>query len=360
MIITLGLFIIATTFTIVTLSSATLSLTSQEENNSLWLGYDIDAKVISSEPLTQTTYQETLTKLEGSDYVIGTVTVYNDLNSQIYDDSNEKYLSAISQLFIADNKDTLDFSATNGRVPENEQEIMIAKNLLTTLQKEIGDYVTVRSLGEEKELLIVGVCQSMTNQGMTFSLFLDEIEEEYINSSLIQINFIDSVTEEELTNEIYRIFNDDMKLVFEYANASMLSMLDVLSLVTTGIISIFTIICLVVLLNLNITNVNKERFNYGIYKSMGMDNQSIINIYLFKNSIVNVVGVIIGGLIGVLITPAIMNLITAQLGLNEFPTTINYSSILVATSIVFIVTFINASVIKRNISKITPKELLVE
>ncbi len=200
----------------------------------------------------------------------------------------------------------------------------------------------------------------MTNQGMTFSLFLDEIEEEYINSSLIQINFIDSVTEEELTNEIYRIFNDDMKLVFEYANASMLSMLDVLSLVTTGIISIFTIICLVVLLNLNITNVNKERFNYGIYKSMGMDNQSIINIYLFKNSIVNVVGVIIGGLIGVLITPAIMNLITAQLGLNEFPTTINYSSILVATSIVFIVTFINASVIKRNISKITPKELLVE
>jgi ABC-type lipoprotein release transport system permease subunit len=360
MFLTLVLFIIATTFTVVTLATTTLSLTSQKENNNLWLGYDIDAKLVSSEALNKTRHQEVLNKLSESDSVLASVTVYTDMNSQIYDDYNEKYLSTISQLFVTDQKEPLNFSVVSGRIPENEQEIMLAQNLLSALQKEIGDYVKVRSLGVEKDLLIVGICQSMTNQGMTFRLFLEELEEEYLDGALIQVKFVEDLTEEDLVREMNGLFGEDMKLVFEYANASMLSMFDVLSLVTTGIIFIFTMISLVVLLNLNITNVNKERFNYGIYKSIGMQDQSIINIYLAKNFMVNIIGLIIGASIALLAIPSIMNAMTSQLGLNDFPTTINYLSIFLALVIVFSVTFVNAFVIKRNISRITPKELLVE
>jgi ABC-type antimicrobial peptide transport system permease subunit len=261
---------------------------------------------------------------------------------------------------VTDQKEPLNFSVVSGRIPENEQEIMLAQNLLSALQKEIGDYVKVRSLGVEKDLLIVGICQSMTNQGMTFRLFLEELEEEYLDGALIQVKFVEDLTEEDLVREMNGLFGEDMKLVFEYANASMLSMFDVLSLVTTGIIFIFTMISLVVLLNLNITNVNKERFNYGIYKSIGMQDQSIINIYLAKNFMVNIIGLFIGASIALLAIPSIMNAMTSQLGLNDFPTTINYLSIFLALVIVFSVTFVNAFVIKRNISRITPKELLVE
>jgi len=130
--------------------------------------------------------------------------------------------------------------------------------------------------------------------------------------------------------------------------------------VTTGVIGIFAVICLVVLLNLNLTNVNKERFNYGIYKSIGMDNQSIVNIYLFKNTLINIVGVVIGGIIGILCLPIIMNAMTGSLGINQFPSRINFFSIVITICIVFGVTFINSLVIKHNISSITPKELLIE
>ena len=181
-----------------------------------------------------------------------------------------------------------------------------------------------------------------------------------MNHSDIKINFVEDVDDQILISEIERIFPSEVTLVFEYANASMVSMFDVLSVVTTGVISIFAVICLIVLLNLNITNVNKERFNYGIYKSIGMSDQHIINIYLFKNSIVNIIGVIIGGLFGILAAPKIMNAMTGSLGINEFPTKIDYSSIGISLAIVFMVTFINAFIIKRNISSITPKELLVE
>ena len=360
MIITLILFVIATSFTIVTLTSASYSLNTQKENLQLWMGYDIDAKVVSSTTLDLESHLEIISKLEDSDYVEGTVTSYLDMNSQIYDENKEKYLTSISEIYVTDDQEVINFNVINGRIPETESEIMIAHNLLVTINKEIGDYVTVRSLGEEMELLIVGEHQSFTNQGMTFRTFYDEIPNEFINNSLIQINFIDDVEEEELTNEIQRIFNDDVTLVFEYANASMVSMMSILSLVTTGVISIFAVICLIVLLNLNITNVNKERFNYGIYKSIGMNDQNIINIYLFKNSIINIVGVIIGGVIGILAVPTILNAMTGSLGINEFPTTINFVSVFLSIGIVFAVTFINAFIIKRNISSITPKELLVE
>jgi putative ABC transport system permease protein len=360
MIITLVIFIIATTFTIITLSSASYSLNSQKNNNELWLGYDIDAKLVSSTPLDLDSHQSILDTLESSDYVKGTVTVYTDLTSQIYDDNNQKYISSISQVFVTDDTETLDFSVIEGRLPDNEGEIMIANNLLRNLEKEIGDYVKVRSLGEDKELLIVGECQSLTNQGLTYRIFLDEIDEVFLNNSLIQVNFVEGVDDEELYSEIEHLFDSDITLLFEYANASMVSMFDVLSIVSKGIIAIFGVICLIVLLNLNITNVNKERFNYGIYKSIGMNDQAITNIYLFKNSIVNIVGIIIGGGIAIITVPGIMNGMTSSLGISEFPTTIYYTGIVIAIGIVFLVTFINAIIIKKNISSITPKELLVE
>ena len=360
MMITLFLFIIASTFTIVSLSSTSHSLNSQKDNLELWMGYDVDAKIISSIPLDLEAHEDIISKLEESEYVEGTVTSFLDLNSQIYDGNQEKYLSSISELFVTEDKEVISFNVLEGRVPENENEIMLAHNMLVALDKDLGDYATVRSLGEEKVLLIVGEYQSFTNQGMTFRIFLDTIPDEFINNSSIQIKFIPDVGNEILENEIADIFSSDSTLVFEYPNASMISMFDLLSVVTTGVIIIFAVICLVVLLNLNLTNLNKERFNYGIYKSIGMDNQTIVNIYLVKNTIINIVSVVIGGSLGILSISSIMNAMTGSLGINEFPTSVHHTSLLISLGIMFVVTYINSLIIRHNVSSITPKELLVE
>ncbi|MBN2604547.1 MAG: ABC transporter permease [Bacilli bacterium] len=360
MMITLLLFILATTFTVVTLSSATYSLNTQKSNHELWLGYDIDAKIVTSSPMDYAEYQDIISMLHSSDKVLGTVSLYNDFNSQIYDESEEKFITAISQIFVTDDQEVIRFNVLNGRLPENENEIMLANNLLVSVNKEIGDYVTIRSLGEERELLIVGECQSLTNQGMTFRLFFDDMREEFLNHSLIQVKFVADEDDMVLMSEITNLFGSNTTLVFEETNASMVSMMGILSLVTTGVIGIFSVICLVVLLNLNITNINKERFNYGIYKSIGMNNRNIMNIYLLKNSMVNIVGIILGSVLSILVVPSILNAMMASLGITKFPTIINYQSILLSIVIVFLVTFVNAFFIQRNVSTITPKDLLIE
>ncbi len=359
MVATLVLFIIATTFTVVTLSSSSHSFGTQKQNVDLWLGYDIDATIESKTPLDLDSHIALINKLDSSEYVEGTVTKYIDTNSYVYDEIQGKYVTAISEVFVSKNLDELDFNILDGRIPENENEIMLARNLLISSEKKLGDYITVLSLGENKEALIVGEYQSLTNQGQSFRVFLDNIPEEFINNSYIQVNFKNE-EEEVLIEEIESIFNSNVNLIFEKTNASMVSMIDILGLVTSGVVSIFGVICLVVLLNLNITNVNKERFNYGIYKSIGMSNQSIVNVYLFKNTVINIVGIIIGGFLAVIALPSVMNAIIGSLGINEFPTSINYISIIVAIGIVFGVTFMNAFFIKRSIASINPVELLVE
>jgi len=360
MIVTLVLFIIATTFTIVSLSSISFSLNSQRDSNELWLGYDIDANVVSSTLLNLESHQEIISKLEVSEYVKGAVTVFYDPNGEIYNDNQQEYIAVTNQIFVSDNKEAMNFNVLNGRLPENKNEIMIAHNLMVSLKKEIGGYAIIRTLEEERELLIVGEYQTTTNQGMTYRIFLDDITDEFPNNSSIQISFVDDVEDEVLINEITNIFNSDVTLVFMNDDSSMVSIFNILDIVTTGVISIFAVICLVVLLNLNLTSVNKERFNYGVYKSIGMDDKNIINIYLFKNSIINIIGVIIGAVLGITTLPTIMNTMTGSLGISEFPTSIFYTSIFISIGIVFVVTFINAFIIKRKISSITPKELLVE
>jgi putative ABC transport system permease protein len=360
MIITLVMFIIAMTFTIVSLSSASYSFNSQKENLQLWLGYDIDAKIVSEDPLDLTEHQELITKLEESEYVEGVVTKYIDMNSQIYNPIERKYITAISELFVTDDLDAIDFNVLSGRIPENESEVMLGHNMLVSLNKKIGDYVSVLSLGEIQELLVVGEYQGFTNQGMCFRMFLDDVPEVFVNNSLIEVNFVPDVEDDVLLAEIESLFHTDVIVQFEYANASLVSMLDILSIVTTGVIGIFAVICLIVLLNLNLTNVNKERFNYGIYKSIGMDDQTIINIYLLKNTIINIIGILIGGTLGILSLSSIVSAMTGSLGINEFPSSINNMSFVISIGIIFGVTIINSFVIRRNISSITPKELLVE
>ena len=122
-------------------------------------------------------------------------------------------------MFVAENKEAIHFNVIDGRVPENSNEVMLGHNMLTTLDKELGDYVTVLSLGEETELLIVGEYQSFTNQGMSFRVFYDTLPEEILNNSTIQINFVSDVDELILRDVIKTMFRfDNFTVTFEEPN----------------------------------------------------------------------------------------------------------------------------------------------
>ncbi len=358
--LTLLLFTITTTLTIVILSSVSYSLNSQRDNNYLWLGYDINAKIISSESMTLDTHNDVTETLMSSEITTGVISTFMDLNSQVLDENNDKFITSISRIFVVQEPDTVDFNMVDGRLPENSNEIIIAYNLKEYLNKELGDYVTIRSLGEEKELLVVGINQGMTNQGMTFDLFENEMNNQILSESLIQFKVKDDVTKNQLTNEISKLFGDNYTVLYETANASMLSMFDVLDVVMTGIIAIFSVICLVVLMNLNLTYIHKERYNYSVYKSIGMSNHEIIKIYLNKNILISIIGLTVGSIISIGVLSFIMNAIMSQLGLSFYPSKIKNISMLVSFSVMMAVTFINALIIKRTINKISPKELLVE
>lgn len=358
--ITSLLFIIATVFTIITFSSVSTTMWSQRDNTALWRGFEYDVQITNLSSQETLSHESIINSINTSNLVEGTMLWYADLNSQILDEQNEKFVNYISTINSSSDMEPFNFQTLEGRIPTLDNEVMCGYNLMMEFNKTVGDYVTVKSLGEEKELLIVGIYQNMSNQGMTFSLMLDEMPTDVLPYSSIQVRLKDNVTEKDFNDTVTDLFSDGVDVLYTSANPSMLSMIETLKMVSVAVIIVFSLISLIVLFSLNITNLNKERFNYGIYKSIGMTNRQIMKIYLLKNLVISAIALIPGIILSVIAVPSIMNSMSSILGVVDMPITFDTWGIILSIAIPILVTILNSGLMNSAINNISPKELLVE
>ncbi|QVK20094.1 ABC transporter permease [Mycoplasmatota bacterium] len=358
--ITSIMFIIATVFTIVTFSSISTTLWSERENTALWRGFEYDVQITNLKPQERLSHGAIINNLEESNQVQGTMLWYTDTNSQVLDEQKNQFVNYIGTTYSTNDSEPFNFQTLEGRIPSSDNEVMCGYNLMKTLNKTIGDYVTIKSLGKEQEFLIVGIYQNMSNSGLTFSLMLDEIPTNILPYSSIYVRLRDNVTEIDFNNTIANLFSDNVDTFYESANTSMISMMKTLKMVTTSVIILFSLICFIVMFSINITNLNKERFNYGIYKSIGMTNRLIMKIYLLKNLVISAIAIVPGIIISVIAIPFIMNSLSSILGIVDMPITFDTWGIILSIMIPVLVTILNSGLMKKAISKISPKELLVE
>lgn len=103
------------------------------------------------------------------------------------------------------------YEYTEGTAPQNTNEIAITRISAETLNANIGDTVTIKTVDGDKEYIISAFFQSMNMQGVGIRLHSDE----YINyvqangGNNTQIKFTDNPDSEEIQRrigEIQRIF----------------------------------------------------------------------------------------------------------------------------------------------------------
>lgn len=358
--ITTILFIIATVFTIVTFSSISATMDKEVDNDALWNGFESDVQITNLEAHEVLSHEEIMNTLEESNQVEGTMLWYFDTNSKILDERENKFDDYMGTISSTNDIDAFNFQTLEGRIPSSDNEVMCGFNLMKVLDKTIGDYVTINTIVGEKEFLIVGVYQSMSNSGETFFLIIDEFPEDILPYTTIYVRLDDGVDEENFNNTIDVLFSDSVDTFYVSANDSMVSMINTLKMVTTSVIILFSLMCGVIILSISITNLNKERMNYGIYKSIGMTNRQIMKIYLLKNLVISSLAILLGIIISVMGTPVIMNSMISILGIVDMPIALDVGGIILAISIPVFVTVIVSGFMRGTIAKISPKELLVE
>jgi len=358
--ITTTLFSVATVFTIVTFSSMSLTMKSVVDNNILLRGLDYDLEITNLEVQEVLSHEEIMNTLENSDKTDGTMLWYLDTNSKIFDDQENKFVNYMGSIYSTDDVEAFNFQALEGRVPSSNNEVMCGFNLMKILEKTIGDYITVSTIVGEEEFLIVGVYQNMSNAGQTFFLMIDEFPKEFLPYSTIYVNLTDGVTDDKFDESINTLFSDSVDTLHVSANTSMVSMLGTIKMVTTAVIVLFSIICGIIILSISITNLNKDRMNYGIYKSVGMTDVQIMKIYLLKNLLISLIAIVPGIVIALIGMPIIMNMIMSMLGIVDMPIQFAMWGIILSIAIPVFVTLIVSGIMRSSISKISPKELLVE
>lgn len=193
-----------------------------------------------------------------------------------------------------------------GRFPYHDNEISVGRPLLTALNKEIGDWVTIGEEEESQEYLITGVTQAFANNGMFIDISLDGIKKVQpdigLGMSLITLHlgvdvdaFIDEVREAE--GDIFASlsnFSEDFEV-------QMSTMRDIFALLAVVIlVAVVCIVTLVLFLVLK-TAILRRRKELGIQKALGYTTFQLMNqiaMVLAPPIILGVIAGTFGGIVG--------------------------------------------------------------
>lgn len=277
-------------------------------------------------------------------------TKYNIKNAQVITTLIDNY----------ENNEGFNVSIKEGRNPKLKNEIALTEQILKDANLEIGDYIRVKVLGEEKSLLITGSYTSMMSNNYSMRMTLDIVPKDMrnsllnlnLNATLKDKNDYDSVKKD--YKEKYEVASVDISpsLIVQTAKSVVETITPVTRIILTGVL-IFSILNIINLIMMNNTD---NRRNNAIMKSLGFSNKYIIRRTSYRIIILTVISSLFGFTLNLIISKNIFKI--AMSGIDGLMIPYN----LVSTTILFIaiITILTTIISMLSIRKISIVELMEE
>ena len=252
----------------------------------------------------------------------------------------------------------------DGRAPQYGNEIALTDITAEELGKDIGDKVTVRSDKGEKEYVIVGKYQSLSEFGRTMTISYEGAEElgcPVKNMAVISESMTDPKSFAKSLNDEF----GDKMLAKEYESSGitetisgiMDSVLDLVIAVIYGVSSVFALFVIYMICKKEIL---RERHDLGVFKAVGFGNASLRYQFALRFLTIAVTGSIIGTALAVLLTEKLYVLMFRTAGITNFVGSLDYSKMPLPVAIVIICFFAFAYLCSRSISRVDIKQLITE
>lgn len=213
------------------------------------------------------------------------------------------------------------YEYTEGTAPQNTNEIAITRISAKTLNANIGDTVTIKTVDGDKEYIISAFFQSMNMQGIGIRLHSDE----YINyvqangGNNTQIKFTDNPDSEEIQRrigEIQRIFPDyeNIKTCAE-AVADMVGVAGTLDTVKSLVVMLTIVLSALITVLMERSFIAKEQGEIALMKAVGMRNGKIYAYHTLRFLFVGIIAVIIGEALALPLTHLCIDPIFKMMGM---------------------------------------------
>jgi len=340
-----------------------------EQTMAMW-GYDSSDITVQAENLTDESFTEMLNAL-AEDKRVQNYHLLSDMNAVIPSDRRENTGKVLADsmsvwLTVVDGSyDDIGFTNLKGRDPVSDDEISIGVNLAKKYNKKIGDTFDVYIQGERCSFVVTGIYQAISNMAYSGRVCIEAIRNinpRYEIKDITFINVQEHVSSEELVNEINSRYSGNISAsTREELVGGVFSAVVLMLIVPMLILGLaFTGLALIIIYCSCHISIKKEIKTYGIYKSVGMRSSSIRFSVLSGVLILELIGAVIGSIIGIALLPKLLNIVLSNYGIVEMPLVVNY----VGMSLVVVVGVILASLgswfASKTVQKTSPRILTAE
>lgn len=256
------------------------------------------------------------------------------------------------------------FKAIQGRIPRYYNEIMLTKSVARSVNKQIGDTVTVKYLDTELDFVITGYFQTVSEYGvyaMTTPEGMDKLGFTEINSAFI------TLSDKSAQKDMIKCLNDsfenveagemkESETITKY-KALIAGLMDIIAYVFYGMSVIFAAVIVIMMTR---TAFLRERIDLGIYKAMGMTSSVLRTQFALRFFVLSVTGSVLGGILSVLLTQPMLEFMLRAVGLTDFATGFDVSMLILPSVIVSFGIFAAAYLSSNKIKQIEVRELITE
>ncbi|GAA0104136.1 hypothetical protein UT300013_07580 [Paraclostridium sordellii] len=315
-------------------------------------------------PTGDESYDKALEELKNDSRILGVRECSFDVGQIVYLDItkyNIKNAQVITTLIDNyESNEDFNVSIKEGRNPKSKNEIALTEQILKDANLEIGDYIRVKVLGDEKSLLITGSYTSMMSNNYSMRMTLDIVPKDMrnsllnlnLNATLKDKNDYDSVKKD--YKEKYEVASVDISpsLIVQTAKSVVETITPVTRIILTGIL-IFSILNIINLIMMN--NTDNRRKN-AIMKSLGFSNKYIISRTSYRIIILTVISSLFGFTLNLIISKNIFKI--AMSGIDGLM--IPYNLVSATILLIAIITILTTIISMLSIRKISIVELMEE
>ena len=256
------------------------------------------------------------------------------------------------------------FKAIQGRIPRYYNEIMLTKSVARSVNKQIGDTVTVKYLDTELDFVMTGYFQTVSEYGvyaMTTPEGMNKLGFTEINSAFITLS--DKSAEKDMIKCLNDSFENveagemkESETITKY-KALIAGLMDIIAYVFYGMSVIFAAVIVIMMTR---TAFLRERIDLGIYKAMGMTSSVLRTQFALRFFVLSVTGSVLGGILSVLLTQPMLEFMLRAVGLTDFATGFDVSMLILPSVIVSFGIFAAAYLSSNKIKQIEVRELITE
>lgn len=325
------------------------------------IGWDWSDLTISNSFRTDKSNDDVYNLLKSEENIEEVIPLTILMNSSFYI-NNDQSMTATGYAYDG-NMDSVKVTNLEGRNPENAGEISISTGLSEKTSKVVGDKISVKIEGVDKELTVTGTFFTMSSNGYLFRVQQSAVEESQIGFSKVfqvKLKNADNLDEyvEQLKAKYPEMFEIQVNKTFIASFFS--TLMSVVELIAMLIVVIVVIVCFITIYNSSTTNIFNMKKEYGIFKTLGISTNQINRILLYKTALVAGVGAIIGALLGIKFPEVIIKPSLVEIGFTKFDVIPNWPFVIAVIPFCIIMTCLSVLASSRRIIKINPKNLVNE